>query len=153
MNPKDIYPDILKDIKLMQLASVRDNKPWMCNVWYVMDEDHNVYWISRETRRHSLEIENNPHVAATMHPWFDKGLMNDPGQAMIISGQAKKLSGKECRMPYELYAKRFPKLLEFQSFEKFLNDEGHHYFYKITPDEIIWWDEINFPKNPKQEVL
>jgi uncharacterized protein YhbP (UPF0306 family) len=68
MNPKDIYPDILKDIKLMQLASVRDNKPWMCNVWYVMDEDHNVYWISRETRRHSLEIKDNPHVAATMHP-------------------------------------------------------------------------------------
>jgi hypothetical protein len=78
--------------------------------------------------------------------------MNDPGQAMIISGQAKRLSGEECRKPYELYAERFPKLLEFQSLYKFLNDEGHHYFYKITPDEIIWWDEINFPENPKQEV-
>lgn len=55
-------------------------------------------------------------------------------------------------MPYELYADRFPKLREFQSLEKFLNDEGHHYFYKITPYEIIWWDEINFPENPKQEV-
>jgi acyl-CoA reductase-like NAD-dependent aldehyde dehydrogenase len=67
MNPRDIYPDILKDIKLMQLATVRDKKPWMCNVWYVMDEDHNVYWISRETRRHSLEIKDALDKGAKLH--------------------------------------------------------------------------------------
>lgn len=151
MNPQDFYRDALKDIKLMQLATSRDNRPWLCNVWYVMDEDENVYWISRDTRKHSEDIALNPYVSCTFHRWFGDGL-GQKGQALIIAGKAGILKGEECRKPYELYAERYPKVLDFQSMDKFLNDEGHHYFYKITPDEIVWWDEVNFPDNPRQTV-
>ena len=152
MEARAFYRNYLKDVKLMQLATADNNKPWLCSVWYVVDDEDNIYWMSRKTRRHSIEIEANSHVAATFHKWFDKGLLEDPGQAVIISGQAEILSGEACRLPYDLYQKRYPRLNDFQSLDKFLNDEGHHYFYKLTPDEIIWWDEINFPNDPKQVV-
>ncbi len=148
---KQLYRDYLKDIKLMQLATCKDNKPWLSNVWFVIDEQDNVYWISRETRRHSEEIARNSHVSCTFHKWFDEGL-GQKGQALVVSGEAKKLEGSECKKPYELYAERYPTVLDFQSLDTFLNDEGHHYFYKLTPKEIVWWDEINFPEEPRQEI-
>ena len=152
MNAKKLYGDYLKEVKLMQLATVKGDKPWLCNVWYVMDEEDNVYWISRDTRKHSEDIHDNPNVACTFHKWFDGGLLNDKGQAVIISGTAARLSGEECRRPYALYSERFPRMPEFQSLELFLNDESHHTFYKLTPEKIVWWDEVNFPDDSKQVI-
>jgi len=152
MNIKDVYLDYLSEVKLMQLATVNDNKPWLCNVWYVMDDMQNVYWISRKTRRHSLDIEQNSHVACTFHRPFEKGFMKDVGQALVISGNAFLLQGEECEEPYKLYQSRFDALPNFQSLKAFLNDEGHHYFYKLVPEEIMWWDEKNFPDNPRQVI-
>lgn len=151
MDKTDLYRSYLDDVKLMQLATARDNKPWLCNVWYVIDDDGVIYWMSRDTRRHSEEIHDNENVACTFHLSFDEGL-GQKGQAVIMSGIAKKLDGNACKKPYELYASRFPKLLEFQSLDAFLNNEGHHYFYKMTPEEIIWWDEVNFGNDPRQKI-
>ncbi len=153
MNIKKLYLDYLKDVKLMQLATVEGSKPWLCNVWYVIDEAQNIYWASRPTRKHSVDIENNPHVACTFHKWFDGGLMVDKGQAVVMSGKAVKLSGEECQKPYELYALRHPNLPDFRSLESFVSGEGDHAFYKMTPETIVWWDEVNFPDDPKQVVL
>src|SRR5688572_9922168 len=75
MDARQLYRDYLKDIKLMQLATCRDSQPWLCHVWYVMDEEAGkIYFISRETRRHSQEIQGNEKVACTFHKWFGEGL-------------------------------------------------------------------------------
>jgi len=153
MDAKVLYTDYLIDIKLMQLATSRDEQPWLCNVWYVLNEDSgHFYFISRETRRHSEEIRDNPRVSCTFHKWFDGGL-GEQGQALIVSGKARQLSPKECDKPYDLYAARYPKLLAFQSKEATLDESGHHFFYEIVPEEIIWWDEVNFADQPRQKVL
>lgn len=137
----------------MQLATSRDGQPWLCNVWYVMDEaSGKIYWISRETRRHSEEIEHNNKVACTFHQWFGEGL-GQKGQALIIAGTARRLSGAACDKPFDLYQARYPGLAGFQSKEDFLTDKGDHYFYEITPTEIIWWDEENFPEQSRQKIL
>ena len=148
-NHKELYRAYLDDVKLMQLATSRDHRPWLCNVWYVMDDEDNVYWISRETRRHSEDIAHNPHAACTFHKWFDSGL-GEKGQAVVIAGEARKLRGNECRKPYELYTIRHPNLPGLQALEDFENETGHHFFYVLSPKEIMWWDEKNFPENPRQ---
>lgn len=150
MDIQTLYRDYVKNIKLMQLATTRNNQPWLCNVWFVMDENDHVYWISRDTRRHSQEIHDNPYVSCTFHQWFDGGL-GQAGQALIMAGHAEKLSGDACKKPYELYAARYPKILEFQTEQEFLQDQGDHYFYKLTPQEIVWWDEKNFPDQSRQK--
>lgn len=146
-----LYKEYLEDVKLMQLATCRDNQPWLCNVWFVMDDDGNIYFMSRKSRRHSEDIALNPNVACTFHKTFTKGL-GEKGQAVIISGTARMLSGDECLKPYDLYAVENPKLNEFQSKEAFTEGSGHHFFYKITPNEIVWWDEQNFPNDPRQII-
>ena len=152
MDIEKLYRNYLKDVKLMQLATCENNQPWLCNVWFVNDDNNNIYWISRETREHSKQIKNNSNVACTFHKWFEEGL-GQKGQALVISGQAEKLAGNVCEGPYDLYSKSYPKVLEFQTKKAFLNDEGHHFFYKVTPKRIVWFDEINFPEDPRQEVL
>lgn len=147
---KQFYRDYLDDVKLMQLATSYDNQPWLCNVWYVRDPQDNIYFISRETRRHSIEIEKNPKVSCTFHKWFERGL-GEQGQALVIAGKAKKMTGNEIEKPYTLYQERYPNLENFQSLDDFVNGTGHHFFYKITPKQIVWWDEKNFD-NPRQEI-
>ncbi len=145
------YRTILEDVRLMQLATSRGHRPWLCNVWFAADGDGHIYWISRETRRHSEDIAANAHVACTFHKWFAGGL-GEKGQALVMAGTATRLPGPECRMPYGLYLSRYPALAEFQSLEAFLKDEGHHFFYRLAPTEIVLWDEINQPADPRQVI-
>lgn len=151
MNPREYYVSYLRDIKLMQLATCQNNRPWLCNVWYVMDDQDRVYWISRETRRHSQDLEINPYAACTFHAPYTGGL-GEKGQSLVMSGPVVKLNGESCHEPYALYAVRFPKIMEFQPLDHFLTHQAHHHFYQLTPDDIVWFDEINFPDDPRRVV-
>lgn len=136
----------------MQLATCANNQPWLCNVWYVIDDDDKIYWISRETRRHSQEIAKNPKVSCTFHKWFDGGL-GQKGKSLVIAGNARQMTPSEINRPYALYLERYPKLSDFQSLEASQDGSGDHKFYEVTPTEIVWFDEENFPDNSRQKIL
>ena len=50
----------------MSLATVHDNRPWVCEVHFAYDDDLNIYYRSLNTRRHSKEIALNPNVAGNI---------------------------------------------------------------------------------------
>jgi uncharacterized protein YhbP (UPF0306 family) len=50
----------------MSLATVKDNKPWVCEVHFAYDENLNLYFRSLTSRRHSQEIAQNPNVAGNI---------------------------------------------------------------------------------------
>lgn len=152
MNAKDLYKDYLNEVKLMQLATAKNNQPWLCNVWFVTDSKDNIYWCSRKTRRHSIEIEQSSKVSATFHKDFTIGL-GQKGQAVIMAGHAELLKTENIPQIFDLYEERFPKLSELQTEELFTNNGGDHFFYKMVPNEIIWWDEVNFPEDSRQKIL
>lgn len=151
MDPVTLYKDYLRDIRLMQLATCNNGQPWLCNVWYVMDEYERVYFMSRPDRRHCKEIETNPFVACTFHKSFEQGL-GQPGQALVIAGKARRLPGEETEAPYTLYAEAYPRLKKMQNLQEFQDESGGHVFYEIVPHEIVWWDEVNFPEQSRQKV-
>lgn len=152
MDFKALYHRFLQDILLMQLATCRDNKPWLCSVWYVMDEDEDIYWLSRNTRRHSEELADNPWACCTFTKQYEHGFGIDTGQALVVSGKAEIIMGEDCVEPYKLYTEKHPNMLDFQSLKDVQTDQGHHYMYKLTPEEIIWFDELNFPETPRQVI-
>jgi len=152
MDTKKLYKDYLQNVKLMQLATCVENQPWLCNVWFVQGTDENIYWCSRKTRRHSIEIEQNPYVSCTFHQEFTEGL-GQKGQAVVMAGQAKLLEQSKISKIYDLYHKRYPKLPSLQSKDIFQKVTGDHFFYQMTPTEVIWWDEVNFPGDPRQRIL
>lgn len=50
----------------MSLSTVHDNRPWVCEVHFVYDEDLNLYFVSNTHTRHCQEIAANPNVAGSI---------------------------------------------------------------------------------------
>lgn len=129
--------------KLMQLATVSNGQPWLCSVYFVSDEDNNIYWTSARSRRHSKEIVINPVVAATIV--YD----SEKKQAVQITGRAMELTLEELEKVDQLYAEKFgykDRLTEVRA-----NLPEGRYYYVLKPESIFFWDEVNFPDAPKQE--
>src|SRR5262249_21392251 len=52
--------------RMMQLATSVDGHPWCCTVYYAVDSDLNLIWVSTPARRHSQEIAQNANVAGVI---------------------------------------------------------------------------------------
>ena len=137
----DIKNDIKKyldEARMMQLATSRDNKPWVCNVWTAVDKDLTIYWISSTTRRHSQEIKDNQHVAAAFC------LVNEPSEtekgALQLEGTAHEITNPlEIAKALKLYIARG--IFTSDQVKKFMKSlDMPHKFYKLTPKRIVLFD-------------
>ncbi len=144
---KDLIDEYLKDAKLMQIATSRDNQPWACSVYFAYDKEFHLYWISKPTRRHSKEIHENEKVAGTIVLSHTPG---DKVRGIQFQGVAKELDDKvgkiEC-MHY--YAKRYG--MDSDRVEDIIENRDGHSCYQITPKLFVLFDEVNFPDDPRQE--
>ena len=145
MNLDELLQEYLETNKLMQLATLgTDGQPWLCNVYYVHDEDNNLYWTSaRSKRRHSREIKEDGRVAVTIvHDDVNK-------QALQITGTASEVSLDDAERVDALYATKYG---DKGRLAEVLEDlpEGRAY-WKVEPTTISFWDEVNFPGVNKKE--
>ncbi|HWZ65414.1 MAG TPA: pyridoxamine 5'-phosphate oxidase family protein [Patescibacteria group bacterium] len=58
--------EYLPQIVHMSLGTSKNNKPWVCEVHFVYDDNLNLYFRSLASRRHSQEIAENPSVAGNI---------------------------------------------------------------------------------------
>lgn len=143
MNLENLLKKYLEENKLLQLATVSEGRPWLCNVYFVADEENNIYWTSARIRRHSKEISNNPVVAAAIvHDDKKK-------QALQITGKAFEVSLDDAERVDLLYGAKFGVKDRITEVKANLS-EGRAY-YILKPESIFFWDEVNFPNSPKQE--
>lgn len=138
--------EYLEKARLMQIATSNNTKPWICSVYFASDEFLNLYWISRPGTRHSLEIKENEKVAGTIVLPHTPG---DDVRGIQFEGIAKELEKEEAKLGIRYYARRY-KMPEKRVKTILDNTEGH-ICYKISPSVFILFDEVNFPKNPRQE--
>lgn len=145
MTPQDVLKEFLTVNKLMQLATVGTDGPWICNVYFVADEKNNLYWTSARARQHSKEILNNAKVAATVV--HDK----EHKQAVQIAGEAFEVPLADAERVNKLYGDKFgekPSRLQ----EVLANSSEGRSYWVLKPRIISLWDEVNFPDAPKQQV-
>jgi uncharacterized protein YhbP (UPF0306 family) len=76
----------------MSLATVSGNKPWVCEVHFVYDDDLNLYWRSEASRRHSQEIAANSNVAGNIVKQHELGEMP---HGIYFEGRAEMLNDPE----------------------------------------------------------
>jgi uncharacterized pyridoxamine 5'-phosphate oxidase family protein len=150
-DPAILCREYLKEIDLMQLATCRNGQPWICHVWFVIDECDQIYFVSRQTRRHSQELRDNQKVACTFHNPVEDSLSHK-SQSLTITGVARQLTPTEVKKPYQLFARRHPKLLNLQPLDRFVDGTGRLFFYQVIPTEMVWWDELNFPEDSRQKI-
>jgi len=142
MNKKLLLDEYFKENKLMQLATVEDGRPWLCNLYFVTDENNNIYWLSTRTRRHSKEILSNPAAAITIvHDSENK-------QALQITGNAYEVPLDDAERVDKLYRAKFGNK---SMLTEILSDTSDRLAYWVVkPETIAFWDEVNFPDTPKQ---
>lgn len=144
MDLNQLLQEYFTSNKLMQLATIgADGKPWLCNVYFVTDEDSNIYWTSARSRQHSKEIHCNSAVAVTIvHDGERK-------QALQITGEAAEVPLEDAERVDALYGAKHGVKDRMTEIKANL-PEGRCYWV-VKPTKIFFWDEVNFPDQPKQE--
>lgn len=147
MKLKQLITEYLKKAKMMQIATAVGNQPWACTVYFAYDEDLNLYWISKPSRRHSEEIRNNEKVAGTIV------LPHTPGnkvRGIQFQGVGKELRNvDDVKIAIKYYGDRYK--MPKDRIDEIINNTDGHVPYKIKPSLYVLFDEENFPDNPRQE--
>lgn len=145
MDLQQLAKEYLDTVKPMQLATVDNGQPWICTVYFTADDNFNLYWMSARERQHSQEIMNNPQVAVAIVKDAERK------QALQIVGEAREVADVELEKAHTLYTAKYgPKDYDLEEIKKRL-PQGRAY-WTFTPTKMSFWDEANFPDNPKQLV-
>lgn len=144
MNQINLLKDYLTTCKAIQIATVSEGQPWLCTVYFVADEQNNLYWTSVKSRRHSKEIIEHSTVAATIVKDAERK------QALQITGEASIVAAEDVERINKLYGDKFGDKPERLA-EVLANDSDGRAYWLIKPTSIAFWDEVNFPGAPKQE--
>lgn len=147
MSPEQVTRKYLNSKNVMQLATSRDNQPWACNIHYYANKDLNLYWISTIDRRHSLEIADNPKVAAAI-----KVHENTPEENYVIGIAIEGTAELMTEFDEEIAAAYGQKLNKGDEFVDDMRTGKKPYkFYKLTPQNFVVFDTKNFNGSPRQE--
>jgi uncharacterized protein YhbP (UPF0306 family) len=132
---EQIIRDYLPGIIHMSLATSKDNKPWVCEVHFVYDDELNLYFRSKKVRRHSQEIAANPNVAGNIveqHPVEQKP------RGVYFEGTATMLENfNEDHPSYKAFSERLGMGSEIIDDSK--SEDGHK-VYKITISDLYLFD-------------
>jgi len=127
MDIEKVIRDYLPQIIHMSLGTSKDNKPWVCEVHFVYDDNLNLYFRSKAERRHSQEIAANPSVAGNIV------IQHQTGQyplGVYFEGTAEPMDNEADRQKIEPIFKERLKM-DMDILEDAKLADGHH-FYKIT---------------------
>lgn len=139
---------------VLQMATISETgSPAVCNLWYSAHfKPDKLYFNSRNTREHSINIRRNPQVAG--------GIVSIPlstrlGQAVrgvTFKGTAREL-GADAVHELEEFYKRWPDSRRMISIQQIAQNEithaqneTSHRLYEITVDEWVMFDETIFPR-------
>lgn len=132
---------------VMQLATVRGDQPWSCNVHFYSDDNLNLYWISEPGRRHSLEIKDNPNVSVAVKI-HENTASEDYVIGIALQGTAE-LMGEFDGNVAAAYRDKLGKNETFVDDMK--NDRKPYKFYKLTPTMFVMFNTKDFEGSPRQE--
>lgn len=111
----------------MSLGTSKEDKPWVCEVHFVYDNQLNLYFRSLKSRRHSREIAQNPNVAGNIVKQHTVGeyphAVYFEGTAAIVEGEAERQN------LFPLFQSRIG--ADENILEEARREDGHQ-FYKIT---------------------
>lgn len=89
----DKSKNILETIRYATISSVDNkNRPWAAPVWYVFDEDYNIYWWSPIDSQHSKNIEYNSNIYITV---FDSTAPEGDGFGLYMRAEAGVVADDE----------------------------------------------------------
>lgn len=111
----------------MSLGTSVNNKPWVCELHFVFDDQLNLYFRSRKSRRHSQEIAENPNVAGNI---VAQHTLDESVHAVYFEGTAAIMKDDNKRqMLLPLFQSRLG--TDESIIEEARTADGHQ-FYKVS---------------------
>lgn len=130
-----IIRDYIPQIIHMSLATVADNKPWVCEVHFSYDDDLNLYFMSSVNTRHGQEIAKNPNVAGNIVVQHHK---DQKVRCVDFEGTAEILSADEAETTaYRAYVSRYG---ESEGLLNEIRKDGDAKFFKISVKDFFLFD-------------
>jgi uncharacterized protein YhbP (UPF0306 family) len=145
MEVKHLIQKYLQQARMMQIATVDADQPWICTVYGVEDEDLNLYWLSLPSRRHSEEIAMHNKIAVAVPIKFDK-----PVVGIQAEGRAEVVKDAEqIRKVMKIYVEKYNAGKQF--YDNFIAGKNEHWLYKFTPSNFVLFDEITYKEDTRKE--
>lgn len=140
----------LRSRYIMGLTS-SDNKGnlWPATVYYIVDDDMNLYFMSNPKTLHGRNISENSHVACTIADSDQK--MSDDKVGIQLSGSCERVKGvKYIKILASSYKKSNLKVgsLTLDAFKKAATSG----IYKVTPNRIKFFNTILYTKEKFIEI-
>ncbi|MDB5167478.1 MAG: hypothetical protein JWN26_623 [Candidatus Saccharibacteria bacterium] len=145
LNPRNLIEQYLAESKIMQLATSRDDKPWICSLHYAADKNGFIYWITKPTTRHSEDIAVNSNVAITIAVKTDRPLVGIQAEGTATAVEDPEL----LKSAMEVYIERHGTDRAFA--DLIIAGTNEHKLYQFTPSRYSLFDEVNFAHQPPQE--
>jgi uncharacterized protein YhbP (UPF0306 family) len=146
MQPLDLIRSYLPHGRMMQIATQEDGQPWICTVYFVEDDNLNLYWLSLPARRHSVEIAKSNKIAIAVPIKHDK-----PVVGIQAEGSAEAVADKAVIADVmQRYVERYGAGQKF--YDNFVAGQNQHVLFKFTPQTYVLFDEVNFPEDGRQEI-
>lgn len=130
---KEVILDTLRDGIVVNIATARDNQPWVAAMIYVYDQNFNLYWLTRETTRHSEEIADNPKVAANITAVQENGR----ARQLQITGEAHMCENQEISVQIEDKYHERHKEFKNKSLEELASEVKRYKLYKLETGKIF----------------
>ena len=143
--------DFLKNQKLLAIATIdHENKPWIANVYYSVDGDLNLFFVSPQDTNHSKHIQNNSRVAFTIS-WYNKDNLSDR-KAVQGRGVCRLLENpKEIVRFLTNHYKYFPSWKDEITYENMLQKIIESRPYIIKPTYMKFWNDELFGEEGTRE--
>ena len=147
MDLRELIKSYLPQGLVMQLATVSEGQPWACTLYYVHDDDMNLYWLSMPARRHSREVSKHYQVAAAIVVKYDL-----PVVGLQVEGAAQMVKdGPTVKRVMDSYITKYGAGKDF--YDNYQRGTNKHQLYKLTPKKIVLFDEQNFSGEQARQEL
>lgn len=143
----------LRSQQLLTIASHDAKNVWLANVYYSIDDQGTIYFISPKKNRHSQMMLKNPKVAFSV-AWFDpKNHQNRKAvQGLGVCRPAK--TPQEIATGIRLLYKNFPDLREILTIKWIMTNAWGTKVWIVQPSYMKHWnDELYGEKESKEFVL
>jgi uncharacterized protein YhbP (UPF0306 family) len=150
MDKDQLIREYVEAGKVMQLATVGEEGPWMCHVWYALDwSGQRLLFTSRTIRTHSRHLESDGRVAGGILNALPNAL-GEPVQGVTFTGIGRVVRISELAQSLVLFCKRWPAAnLVHAAIE---NGSTNSRLYEVLVDRWILHDEVNSPNDPRFEL-
>lgn len=120
----------------MSIATFDEN-PWVATVYYVFDDDLNLYFLSDKETEHVQALMNNPRVACAI---FDSSTkLSEVKKGLQVHGTAKQVTGlKTIKIALKMWNALDPKEPDLSI------EDVKKSFFQVTPKRIKYFNKELF---------